>query len=66
MTVSKLSMFATGAMNASGLKVLSAEYSYPISTILTSFILPIDVDTATILAFLPLTLVIVLNLGSFL
>ena len=53
-------------MNASGLSVLSDEYSYPISTILTSLILPMDVDTATIFAFLPFALVIVLNLGSFL
>ena len=64
--ISRLSIFTTGDINASGLKVLSEEYSYPISTILTSFILPIDFDDATILAFIPLTLVTDLNLGSFL
>ena len=64
--ISRLSIFTTGDMNASGLSVLSDEYSYPISTILTSLILPMDVDTATIFAFLPFALVIVLNLGSFL
>ena len=53
-------------MNASGLRVLSDEYSYPISSILTSCILPIDVDTATIFALLPFVLVTDLNFGSFL
>ena len=43
--------------NASGLRVLSDAYSNPISTILTSFILPIDVDIATMFAFCPFTLI---------
>ena len=63
---SRLSIFTTGDINASGLKVLSDAYSNPISTILTSLILPIDVDIATIFAFCPFTLVTDLNLGNFL
>tara|TARA_A100001515_G_C4487565_1_gene182170 strand:- start:184 stop:399 length:216 start_codon:yes stop_codon:yes gene_type:complete len=63
---SRLSIFKTGGINASGLNVLSEEYSYPISTILTSLILPIEVDTATILAFVPFSLITDLNFGSFL
>ena len=63
---SRLSIFTTGDINASGLRVLSDEYSYPISSILTSCILPIDVDTATIFALLPFVLVTDLNFGSFL
>ena len=63
---SRLSIFTTGDINASGLRVLSEEYSYPISTILTSFILPIEFETAIMLAFFPLELVTDLNLGSFL
>ena len=59
-------MLTTGEINASGFKVLSDEYSYPISTILTFFILPIEVDIATIFAFFPFALVTDLNLGSFL
>ena len=66
MTVSKLSMFATGAMNASGLKVLSAEYSYPTSTILTFLIFPIVSDELFILAPVPLILDMLLNCGNFL
>ena len=53
-------------MKASGLKVLSEEYSYPISIILTSLILTIEVDIPIIFAFLPLALVIDLNVGYFL
>ena len=64
--ISRLSILTTGDTNASGLKVLSEEYSYPISTILTSFILPIEFETAIMLAFFPLELVTDLNLGSFL
>ena len=43
---------------------MSEEYSYPISTILVSLILPIEVETATIFAFYPLVLVTELNLGK--
>ena len=53
-------------MKASGFNVLSEEYSYPISTILTWLILPIEVDIPIIFAFLPLALVTDLNVGNFL
>ena len=59
-------MFTIGGINASGLKVLSEEYSYPISTILTFCILPTLSDKAFIFAPIPLTLEIVLNCGNFL
>jgi len=53
-----------GDTNASGDKVLSEEYSYPISIILTLPILPIEVDNATILALTPFSLIIFSNLGT--
>ena len=62
--LSKSSILTTGETNASGLNVLSDEYSYPKSTILTSLILPMEVDNATTLAFFPLTLTIEENFGS--
>ena len=61
---SKLSILITGDTNASGLSVLSDEYSYPISTILTFFMRPIELEVAIILAFVPLSLAIDLNFGS--
>ena len=64
--ISRLSIFTTGDMNASGLKVLSEEYSYPISTILIFLILPIFLDDAIILASVPFVLVTDLNCGNFL
>ena len=48
-------------MNASGLIVLSEEYSYPISTILIFLILPIFLDDAIILASVPFVLLTDLN-----
>ena len=42
-------MLITGDTNASGLSVLSDEYSYPISTILTFFMRPIELEIAIIL-----------------
>ena len=59
-------MLTIGGTNASGLKVLSAEYSYPISTILTLLIFPISSDVIFILAPVPFVLDIVLNNGNFL
>ena len=63
---SRLSIFTTGDINACGPNVLSEEYSYPISTILTFLILPIVFDDAIILASVPLTLLTFLNWGNFL
>ena len=59
-------MFTTPGTNASGLKVLSEAYSYPISTILTFCILPTLSDKALILAPAPFALTTVLNFGNFL
>ena len=61
-----MSIFTTGDMNAWGPNVLSEEYSYPISTILTFLILPIVFDEAIMLASVPLTLLTLLNWGNFL
>ena len=63
---SRLSIFTTGDINAWGPNVLSEEYSYPISTILTFLILPIVLDDAIMLASVPLTLLTFLNWGNFL
>ena len=54
-------MLTTGDINASGPKVLSDEYSYPISIILTFLILPIVLDAAIMFASVPLTLLTFLN-----
>ena len=62
---SRLSIFTTGDINAWGPKVVSDEYSYPISTILTFLILPIVFDEAFIFASVPLTLFTFLNCGNF-
>ena len=62
--VSTLSILIIGDTNASGDKVLSEEYSYPISIILTLPILPIEVDNATILALTPFSLITFSNLGT--
>ena len=59
-------MLTTGDINASGLIVLSEEYSYPISTILTFLILPIFLDEAMIFASVPFVLLTDLNCGNFL
>ena len=59
-------MFTTGEINASGLRVLSDEYSYPISTILIFLILPISLEDAIIFASVPLSLLTDLNCGNFL
>ena len=64
--MSRLSILTTGEINASGPNVLSEEYSYPTSTILTFLILPIVLDDAIIFASVPLTLLIFLNCGNFL
>ena len=63
---SKLSILNLGGTNASGLRVLSDEYSYPISTILTLLIFPMSFDVIFILAPVPFVLDTVLNNGSFL
>ena len=63
---SKLLILSTGETNASGLNVLSDEYSYPKSIILTFLILPIDFDVAIIFASEPSVLLTVLNSGNFL
>jgi len=63
---SKLSIATIGGTNASGLKVLSAEYSYPISIILTLFIFPTSLDVTLILAPVPFVLDTELNNGNFL
>ena len=51
-------------MNACGLKVLSEEYSYPMSTILIFLILPIVLDEAIIFASFPPSLLTDLNCGN--
>ena len=61
---SRLSIFTVGEINASGLKVLSEAYSYPISTIRISLTVPIVVEIATRFAFLPLSLVTDVNPGN--
>ena len=61
---SRLSIFKVGEINASGLKVLSEAYSYPISTIRISLTVPIVVEIATRFAFLPLSLVTDVNPGN--
>ena len=63
---SRLSKLNTGDMKAWGLSVLSEEYSYPISTILTFLILPIDDENGVIFALLPPSLLTETNFGSFL
>ena len=63
---SRLSILTTGDINASGPNVLSDEYSYPISTILTFLILPIVLDAAIMFASVPLSLLTFLNCGNFL
>ena len=63
---SKLSISTIGAVNPSGCKVLSDEYSYPILLILNFLILPIDLESGTILAFIPSTDDTDLNVGNFL
>ena len=64
-TTSRLSILTTEGIKASGLSVLSAEYSYPKSFILTSFILPIWFDIGIRLAFCPKVDFTDLNLGNF-
>ena len=64
--ISRLSILTTGDMKASGLKVLSDEYSYPKSTTLTFLILPIVLEDAIIFASLPLSVLKFLNCGNFL
>ena len=59
-------MLTTEGINASGLKVLSEEYSYPISTILTFLILPISLEYAFKFASVPFVLLTFKNSGSFL
>ena len=55
-----------GEINASGVKVLSDGYSYPISLILTFLILPIDVEMDTTFAFCPFSVITPSNFGSLL
>ena len=64
--VSRLSRFIMGEINASGVKVLSDGYSYPISLILTFLILPIDVEMDTTFAFCPFSVITPSNFGSLL
>ena len=64
--ISRLSKFTTGEMNASGFKVLSEGYSYPMSLNLIFLILPIDVDIATKFVSDPSMLLTSSNFGSFL
>ena len=58
------SILTVGETNASGLRVLSDGYSNPTSTILTLSILPIEVESATMLALFPFTLTTSSNLGT--
>ena len=64
--VSELIKDATGDTNASGLKVLSDEYSNPGSIILTLSILLIFLDCGKILALSPWVEAILTKVGSFL
>ena len=64
--VSRLSILSFVGSAASGLKVLSEGYAYPILSILNLLSLPIDFETATKLAFTPFSEETSINSGSIL